>query len=240
MGTAATPIGSAPLSAASSAPLTPPLAWLVQRAGIEDAPPGASTAGDPGAYAQTLIAAGRAAEAIRLVACALTPREGVWWAWVSARHATQMSASSGKPVPPAAHAALDAVERWINQPTDEMRRAAWTAGQAAGLESPAGSAAAAAYFSAGSVAPADAPLVPPPPGLHSFMIGAAVTLAAASNPEHLDALARAFLAQAVEIVKQLGGWDRATAASRDYYEAQRVQHEHASAPPASPDTAAHG
>jgi hypothetical protein len=140
--------------------------------------------------------------------------------------------------PPAVTDALAAVERWISQPTDDMRRAAWTAGQAAGLESPAGAAAAAAYFSTGSLAPADAPLVPPPPGLHSFMIAAAVTLAAAADPEHLGALATAYIAQALEIVKQLGGWDRATAAAREYHESQRVQHERASAPPTNESASA--
>src|SRR5436305_1164313 len=69
------------------------------------------------------------------------------------------------------------------------------------------------------------------PGLHSFLIAAAVTLAAAADPEHLATLAAAYIAQALEIVKQLGGWDRATAAAREYQGAPRGQRACASAPP---------
>jgi hypothetical protein len=206
----------------------PTLPWLIDRAALDDdgrAVLAAGGAGDPDAAARRLVAAGRPADGIRLVAAALPPREGVWWAWVSARHAVQVVGARGTPVPPTVSAALAAVERWIAQPTDETRRAAWASADAAGLETPAGSGAAAAYFSGGSIAPESSPAVPPPPGLHTTMIATAVTLAAAADPSTLTLVANAYLDQANEIVKQLGGWDAATAVARRYHEAQRAQHD---------------
>src|SRR4051812_8437480 len=105
------------LGAPSPAVLSPLLEWLVERAAArEDSAPHAAAA-DPGAYAQALIAAGRVPDAIRLVACALPPREGVWWAWVSARHVSQLATPPGVASQPVADT-LAAVERWINQPND--------------------------------------------------------------------------------------------------------------------------
>jgi hypothetical protein len=84
---------------AGAAPLAPALEWLVQRAALDEegralgtvALPAAFApqAADPGLVVQALLQAERPADALRLVACTLPPREGVWWAWVAARHAMQ-------------------------------------------------------------------------------------------------------------------------------------------------------
>jgi hypothetical protein len=121
--------------------------------------------------------------------------------------------------------ALGAIERWITQPSDDTRRAAWAASEVAGLESPAGAAAAAVFFTGGSIASPDVSPVPPPAGLHSTLIGASVTLAAATDAASLDVVAGAYIDQASEIIKQLGGWDRAAATARQYHDAQREQHD---------------
>jgi hypothetical protein len=57
------------------------------------------------------------------------------------------------------------------------------------------------------------------------MIAAAVTLAATADPTTLALVANAYLDQANEIVKQLGGWDAAATVARRYHEAQRAQHD---------------
>jgi hypothetical protein len=220
--TAAVPVST------DMAPLAPTLAWLADRAALEDdardvlaaAPPA-----DPGAAARALLAAGQAPAAIRFLAGALPPREGIWWSWVSARHAIQVATAAQTRVPPAVTNALNAVERWIGQPADDTRRAAWLAGEAAGLDSAAGAAAGAVYFSGGSIAPADVMVVPPPAGLHSTLIAVAVTIAAAADPASLDFVAGAYLDQATEIAKQLGGWDRSVASARQYHDAQQQQHD---------------
>ena len=213
---------------------TPPLvAWLVERAHIpDDAKPVIASATDGASLVEALTTNSRAADALRVIAAALPPREGVWWAWVSARHAAQLAAPNGTPAPAVA-AALAAVERWISNPDDDTRRAAWAAGERAGLETAAGCAAAAVFFSSGSVAPPDVPPVPPPAGIDRMLVGNAVALAAAAHPRHFEALAGAYLAQGLEVVKQLGGWDKAVALSREHFQAQHERHLRASTPPGS-------
>ena len=114
---------------------------------------------------------------------------------------------------------------------------AWAAGERAGLETPAGCTAAAVFFTTGSIAPADVTPVPPPAGVDRMLVGNAVALAAAANPEHFEALAGAYIAQGLEVVKQLGGWDKAVTLSQQHFQLQHDRHARASVPPsASPDT----
>src|SRR3954463_6084012 len=119
----------------------PSVAWLRGRGPpAGDVAPLAAAVADGGALVQALVADGKTPDAFRVIAAALPPREGVWWAWVSARHATQLAAE-GAEVPAKLAAALAAVEQWIANPDDDRRRAAWAASQAAGLETAAGCAA---------------------------------------------------------------------------------------------------
>ena len=216
--------------AKASAAATPSVAWLVERSGLpDDATPLAATVTDGASLVQVLAGNGKPVEALRVIAAALPPREGVWWAWVSARHASQLAVADRQP-PPAA-AALAAVERWISNPDDDARRAAWAAGERAGLETAAGCTAAAVFLTSGSVAPPDVPPVPPPAGVDRMLVGNAVALAAATDPLHFEALAGAYLAQGLEVVKQLGGWDKAVALSQEHFQAQHDRHVRASAPP---------
>lgn len=240
----------APPAASPLADATPLVAWLAGRAALgvdalrsaRASDPGATASGaaDPERLARALVAAGRPADALRIVAVALPPREGIWWAWVAARHALQTREaahaappSSDAPVvqgvvppSPAEAAALAAVERWIAQPTDEHRRAAWDAAQAAGLETAVGTAAAAVYFATGSLAPVESPMaVPPPPGAHAtFAAGAAMLAAAETDAMRLAEVAGAFITQGVEVVRRLGGWEQAAIAARQHFDAQREVH----------------
>ena len=215
-----------------STPTDPSVAWLVERAHLsDDVAPLAAASADGAALVQALVADGKMPEAFRVIAAALPPREGVWWAWVSARHATRLAAEGGEP-PAALTAALSAVEQWIANPDEDRRRAAWAAAQAAGLETAAGCAAGAVFFTSGSVAPPDVTIVPPPAGIDRMLTGNAVGLAAAAHPQHFEALAGAYMAQGLEVVKQLGGWDKAIALSRDHFQAQQERHAASSMPPA--------
>jgi uncharacterized protein DUF6931 len=218
----------------TAAVLAPSLAWLISRVSLDDeaqaavreVAPGALADGasDAGALAAALLRAERPADALRLVACALPPREGVWWAFVAAQHASQLTLDPPVVVTPAVSAALAAVERWVKQPDEEARRGAWAAADAAGMETAAGAAAAAAFFTGGSVAPAGVASVPPPAGLHCTLAGAAVLVAAASDPAHFAPLVEAYLNQGLEIIKHLGGWDVASAQARQHFDAQAELH----------------
>ena len=206
------------------------LGWLLERAQLpKEASPFVAQATDGASLVQLLLDAGRIPDALRVVATALPPREGVWWAWTAARHASQVGAEAATP---AVTEALAATEHWVKNPEDGPRRAAWAASERAGLDTPAGCAAAAPFFAAGSVASPEIAVIPAPPGLYSAMIATAVTLASVAEPDRFDAVAGAFIAQGLEVVRGLGGWERSAELARQYVDAQQVQYEKVMPPPA--------
>src|SRR5262245_7624536 len=95
----------------------------------------------PGQFLDVLVEKKVYPAAIRFLAHALPKPEAVWWACCCAREA-----AGGKPQPAAA-AALDAAEKWLANPNEDARRAAFPVAQAAGLSTAAGMAALAAYVS---------------------------------------------------------------------------------------------
>jgi hypothetical protein len=140
-------------------------------------------------------------DAVRFVAHALPKREAVWWGWVCARRA------AGENPPPKIKAALDATERWVAQPTEDNRRSAMAAAQKAELSTAAGCAGLAAFFSGGSLAPPEAPPVPPGEFLAAKAVAGAVIFAAvAKEPERAPEKFKSFVAQGVEVTNRLKLW----------------------------------
>lgn len=250
---AAAPAGAPPAFTPPPPPFagaSPLVAWLAGRAALDAEAEAAVRAADPEALlpatndpervARALLASGKAPAALRYAAGALPPREGIWWAWVAVRHALHArhqaalapAPAEGAPppsaLPPSAAewGALAAVERWVAQPTDEHRRAAWTAAEAADPSTPAGMLGTAVFLSTGSIAPSHSPMaVPPPPGAHVALAAGSATLAAVStDAANLPAVAGAFLTQAAEVARQLGGWEAAATVARQHFEAQREAH----------------
>lgn len=121
--------------------------------------------------------AGLLLEATRLVAHALPAREAVWWACACSHH----TAASGDQ-PAAETTVREAAEAWVRRPTDELRRTAMKAAETAGFRSPEAWAAVAAFWSGDSMAPPDAPKVPPQPHFTGLAVAGAVALAAARGP----------------------------------------------------------
>ncbi len=136
----------------------------------------------PDAYIQTLQDKKLFADAIRFLAMALPKRESVWWACVAARAMMKQN------TPPQDVATLSAAEAWVYQPTEENRRQAMAYAEAAEFKTAASWAATAAFWSAGSMAPPDAPVVPPAPDLTAKAVTGAVLLAASTvdDPEKID------------------------------------------------------
>lgn len=231
----------------SESTLGPLLAWLVARSGVDEegfatvafqspdaVAPGAN---DPIRMAEAFSAAELLSPALTLIAAALPPREGVWWASLAVRDSLNVvRARAASPPPPGKRpalpppavevAALAALEQWIADPSDANRRAAWEAGQAADLSSPIGSACTAAFFTGGSIASPQSPMaVPPPPGAHVGMAASAVLLAAVqSDPGNLPTLVSAAVTHASEIVRRLGGWEAAVVIARQHFDTQRENH----------------
>jgi hypothetical protein len=153
------------------------------------------------AVVQQLVTLGKFAEAVRMVAFAMPRREGVWWAWVTAKRA------AGAEAPPPIKASLESTERWIAQPTDANRRQAFELAQAADIGTAAGCAGAAAFFSGESVAPPNVPVVPPGPHDASKMIAGAVLLAVfAREPEKAPEKFLAAIQQGLDVITKIKLW----------------------------------
>lgn len=227
-----TPLVIAPDPLAACPPL---LRWLLERTTPDD---DALALLDPRQPLEALYTTWMTQEklpsALRLIAGVLPSRESVWWAWVSARYASQMPGAA----PPSAevHAALTAIEQWIVRPDDEARRTAWEAGNTAGLDTPVGMVAAAVFLSGATVAPPHVAPVPPPPGAALPLIAGAIMLSAAahSDPAQINPTMVAFAAQGIEIVKRLGGWDAALKLAFDTHERLLQDYARATAPPPAP------
>jgi hypothetical protein len=125
-----------------------------------------------GEFIDALAQSGRQAEVVRALAHALTPRETVRWAAECLRRGAPASAGEA--------AALEAVERWLADPSDENRRAALVAAERA-PGTPAGVLASAVFLTEGSVAPPQAPVVPPVPYAAAKAASGAIILAVVSR-----------------------------------------------------------
>jgi hypothetical protein len=142
-------------------------------------------------------------DAVRFLAHALPKREAVWWAWVSARRA------AGQDPPPKIKSALQATEKWISDPTEEHRRAAMAAAQVADLGTAAGCAGLAAFFSSGSLAPPDAPPVPPGEFLTAKAVtGAIIFSSLGAEPEKGPEKFQAAIAQGIDVTKRIKLWEQ--------------------------------
>jgi hypothetical protein len=163
----------------------------------------------PAEFLDHLIAQRLFQDAARFLAHALPKREAVWWACVCTR---QISLGDTE-----ATVALKAAEAWVYQPTEGNRRAAMTAAQATGFAKAASWAAVGAFWSGGSMAPPEAPAVPPGEFLTSAAVAGAVLLAAVERePEKAEDKFRAFIAAAVDIANGGNGRSDAVASRHGF------------------------
>jgi hypothetical protein len=153
-----------------------------------------------------LIRGGLLTDAVRFLAHALPRREAVWWACTCARFTLPPAA------PPDVVAALQASEAWVFQSTEENRRAAMEKAEAAGLDTPSAWSAVSVFWSGGSMAPPDAPPVPPAKRLFATAVTSTILLAAVQTEPHLaDQKYRRFLEAGIDIAQ--GGSGRPAQAS---------------------------
>ncbi len=134
----------------------------------------------PRQYFDLLAAAPLTDDAVRFLAAALPKREAVGWGVVCLKELLP------KPLPPADAKALASAETWVKDPSEGNRRAAGAAAEVAGYGTPAGSLAAAAFWSGGSIAPANLDPVPPRDDLTGIAVAGALILAAAVAPVGTD------------------------------------------------------
>jgi hypothetical protein len=157
-----------------------------------------------GEFLSALMAAGLMHDAVATMAQALPKREAVWWACLAAR--TLVDEQTPAPIV----AALETAEAWVYQPTEELRRMAMARAQATGFDHPGVWAAVGAFWSGGSMAPPDAPAVPPGEDLTGQAVSGAVNLSSVMRqPEHAPEKLKAFLLQAIDIANGGSGRQKA-------------------------------
>jgi hypothetical protein len=146
----------------------------------------------PRPFLDVLIANQHYQDAAKFMAHAMPKREAVWWACLCARQAYGAA-------PPAKEATvLQLAETWVSKPTDENRRAAHQAAEAAQFKNPAGLIGMAIFFSSGSLGPPGQAEVPPAPPLCGNAVGNSVILAtvlkepAKANERYLQFFALGF------------------------------------------------
>lgn len=157
---------------------------------------------------ESLVQAELFVDAVVLLAQALPEREAVGWAWVCAREA------AGEEPPEAVAEILDATRAWIKEPSDDVRRAAMDLVEAAGMDTPAGLAAVAAFFCGDSIGPAEYDPVPPPEGVVGKLVAGCISLAAAQgDPVTIGERMAGFTSRGRELAKRVELWPADTASS---------------------------
>lgn len=135
-------------------------------------------------------------DAVRFLARALPKREATWWACICTRHVIQQGDSS------AMSDVLETAEKWAYEPTEEYRRAAHAAALSTRFDHPACWAAMAAFWSEGSMAPPNVPVVPPADNLTGKAVAGAIMLAAVqNNPDKAMETYRTFIRQGIDIAE---------------------------------------
>jgi hypothetical protein len=159
----------------------------------------------PLAFLDALAAHAAYDDAVQFLAWALPKREAVWWSCVCARELVTDTAA------PELRAGVQAAEAWVYHPTEENRRKAEAAGKAITASHPARWSAMAAFWSGGSIAPADAPEVKPADDFTAKSVAGAVMMAAGLDPLRSEERQRSFLASGRDIAS--GGTGRPLARS---------------------------
>ena len=141
------------------------------------------------------------ADAIRFLAQALPKPESVFWAYTCAKEV-----AGDKPADNVAKA-LAAVHKWLLDPSEENRRATQAAYEAADLGTPAGCAAAAAFWSGGSMGPKETPVVPPPDYLTGHGVASSLMLAGVQKePEKFKQKYTSFIERGLAVARGKLKW----------------------------------
>jgi hypothetical protein len=157
----------------------------------------------PADFFNALLEKGLYRDAVRFAAHLMQPAQAVWWGCVCVWEALKPNLA------PKPAAALQAALRWVLEPGEPRRREAESAGKSAGVDTPAGALALAAFHTEGSMAPANLPAVAPPPGLAAQTLSAAILLAAAQGPaDQKEHRLRQFLSMAIEVSQNWDSWSQ--------------------------------
>jgi len=152
----------------------------------------------PRQFLELLIGKERFLDAIRFLAFARPKREAVGWGCLCVRHSLGTEDASK------ISATQVSAERWVANPDEENRRAAKIAADKEGSESPSDFLALAAFFSGGSVVPANlAPVAPPDHATPRLVAGAVMVSAVRNQPEKAPEKYRVFLQKGMALMARI-------------------------------------
>jgi hypothetical protein len=139
--------------------------------------------------------------AISFLAHALPKREAIWWGLQCIREAP-----SAAPLAPPVATALQAAEKWVANPSEDLRRPAAAAWEAATLNTTAGCLAAAVSFTGGSLGPPNVPRIPPGDYTPALTVAGTVMLAAIADPMRVDETHVKFLKIGIDVANGTNRW----------------------------------
>ncbi|GGY16211.1 hypothetical protein GCM10008098_04300 [Rhodanobacter panaciterrae] len=145
---------------------------------------------------QALVGAGQIQDALKLLARLLPKRYAVAWLCQCARD---------QPLNPEDKAGASLAEKWVREPNESNRRAAYEFATAGGYKSAGAWVAAAAGWSGGSLAPASQETpVPPPDHLTACAAVAAINMLAALVIEKFEVRRAGFIEPAMNLLNAGG------------------------------------
>src|SRR5205085_2773280 len=148
----------------------------------------------PRQYFGRLLVHDEPGDAVRFQTHSLPKRKAVWWACLCLRSVAEPMRK------PKQAEALNAVLRWVLDPSEEHRQAAGKAGKAATFGTPIGAIAMSVFFSGGSIMPPDEPVIPPDPLLTAnILTGTIVGLMGEVPPEKAKATLLSFMALGISV-----------------------------------------
>lgn len=158
--------------------------------------------------ARRLVEQGLSEDAAKVLGQALTRRAAAWWGCRIAREEPDGPAPKELP-------ALEAAESWIRTPEQWRAYAAQTSSEEAGLTSPSGCAALAAFLAGEAISPPNVPVVAPPAHGPGIVAAAAAVLAAERRrPAEAEARLAAMLDLGFAIAAGADSWNDAALTSR--------------------------
>jgi len=125
----------------------------------------------PGEFLQILMDNSHYHDAVTFLAHAFLVREAVWWACVCARYHIEDADAKFQ-------LALKAAEVWVYEPTEENRRVAEKYAEEGNYATPASWAAAAAFWSGGSINAIGEPAMEPPSDIYAHAVGGSIIMSA--------------------------------------------------------------
>lgn len=141
-------------------------------------------------------------DGVRFAAHWLPAREALWWGCLCLWRVYRADA------PVKDVSALHAVLRWVQKTSDGHRRQAKTAGDLAGLDTPAGLLALAVFYSGGSIAdPGQYEIRPAPFACAQTLAGAVLLAATLAGPSELTQCQRQFLTFAHDVADGRSLWE---------------------------------